>query len=130
MESYETKVSNILFELNKIGDYKKYEQIKINKIKELLRESIKKLKIGNSNEFGMDLTKPILEQLFKILDPFEKSKDIQESLNKIGVDKKLINSIKAKQELSYNKKELETEEVEINKNLNFEVICSIFEKRD
>ena len=70
--------------------------------------SIKKLKIGNSNEFGMDLTKPILEQLFKILDPFEKSKDIQESLNKIGVDKILINSIKAKQELSYNKKELET----------------------
>lgn len=130
LESYETKVSNILFELNKIGDYKKYEQIKINKIKELLRESIKKLKIGNSNEFGMDLTKPILEQLFKILDPFEKSKDIQESLNKIGVDKILINSIKAKQELSYNKKELETEEVEINKNLNFEVICSIFEKRD
>ena len=100
----------------------------MNKIRALLRNSIEKLTLENSLEHEIDITEPVLDQLFKILDPDGDKDDIKQSLSSIGANIIILNSIKAKERFLQEANIIMKEENKIHMNLNPGKICSIFKK--
>ena len=59
----------MLTSLNKLGNPKLYDLLKVNEVMSLLLEYSNKLIIGNTTTHYMDLTKEVLEEIFELLDP-------------------------------------------------------------
>ena len=94
---YEDKFSKIAEVLNKYNDIQKNDIEIVNKLRILLRESALKLSLGNFEAHNIDKSKPILSQLFKLIDPNDNYDKVEERLKTINADKVMLNSIKSKE---------------------------------
>ena len=66
---YEDKFAKIAEKLNQFNDIEKYDIVTINKIRIILKESVAKYLKSNKNAHILDKSKPILAQLFSLIEP-------------------------------------------------------------
>ena len=106
---WDKKVDKILTSLNKFGNPKLYDLLKVNEVRSLLLQCSNKLTIGNTTAHSMDLAKEVLEQIFELIDPEKKCLNILESLKKTNADI-IIKKVIIIKEQYYNNKEKRIEE--------------------
>lgn len=106
---WDKKVDKILTSLNKLGNPKLYDLLKVNEVRSLLLQCSNKLTIGNTTAHSMDLAKEVLEQIFELIDPEKKCLNILESLKKTNADI-IIKKVIIIKEQYYNNKEKRIEE--------------------
>ena len=121
----EVKVNKILYQLNNYN-YNQNNTEFINKLRHLLINSVKKLKLGNFDAHNIDKGKPILPQLFKIIDPEGNYKKVEEKLLTINADKIMMNSIINRENNYYNKDLLKDKDNDIYSKIDYEKFYSIF----
>jgi len=90
---YEAKFSEIATILNQYNDIKKNDIEIVDMLRILLKESALKLSLGNFEDHNIDKSKPILSQLFKLIDPKGNYDKVEAKLKAIGGDKIILNSI-------------------------------------
>ena len=95
-------------------------------LRHLLINSVKNLRAGNFGAHNIDKEKPILPQLFKIIDPEGNYKKVEEKLVSIGADKIMINSIINREEYYYNKNLLKEKDNDIYSKMDHKKFYSIF----
>ena len=121
----EVKVNKILYQLNNYN-YNQNNTEFINMLRHLLINSVKKLKLGNFDAHNIDKGKPILPQLFKIIDPEGNYKKVEEKLLTINADKIMMNSIINRENNYYNKDLLKDKDNDIYSKIDYEKFYSIF----
>ena len=82
-KSYEDKANKISLRLNQYYASKDNDLNLVNQLKILLREASGKLKIGNFEAHNIDKSKPIIPQLFKIIEPNNNFDKLCEKLAKV-----------------------------------------------
>ena len=85
-KSYEEKFYKIANELNKYNDFEKIDIEIVNMLRTLLKESALKLSLGNFEAHNIDKSKPILSQLFKLIDPNGNYDKVEKRLKTIDAD--------------------------------------------
>ena len=106
---WDKKVDKILTSLNKLGNPKLYDVLKVNEVRSFLLQYLNKLIIGNINANYMDLIKEVLEQIFELIDSEKKCLNVLESLKKTNADIIIKKVIIIKKQY-YNNKEKRIEE--------------------
>ena len=96
-KSYEDKANKISFRLNEYFNSKDNDLNLVNQLKILLREASGKLKIGNFEAHNIDKSKPIIPQLFKIIEPYDNYDKLCKKLEKVKADKIILESINNKE---------------------------------
>ena len=91
---YEEKFSKIAAVLNKYNDIQKNDIEIVNKLRILLKESALKLSLGNFEAHNIDKSKPILSQLFKLIDLNNNYDKVAERLKTIHADTIMLDSLK------------------------------------
>ena len=98
-----------LTSLNKLGNPKLNDVLKVYEVRSLLLQFSNKLIIGNTNVHYMDLIKEVLEQIFELIDSEKKCLNVLESLKKTNADI-IIKKVIIIKEQYYNNKEKRREE--------------------
>ena len=93
-QRYEAKFSEIATKLNQYNDIKKNDIEIVNMLRILLKESALKLSLGNFKAHNIDKSKPILSQLFKLIDPKGNYDEVEARLKAIGGNTIILNSNK------------------------------------
>ena len=93
-QRYEAKFSEIATKLNQYNDIKKNDIEIVNMLRILLKESALKLSLGNFEAHNIDKSKPILSQLFKLIDPKGNYDEVEARLKAIGGNTIILNSNK------------------------------------
>ena len=73
---YEDKFAKIAEKLNQFNDIEKYDIVTINKIRIILKESVAKYLKSNKNAHILDKSKPILTQLFSLIEPNDNYEEV------------------------------------------------------
>ena len=73
---YEDKFAKIAEKLNQFNDIEKYDIATINKIRIILKESVAKYLKSNKNAHILDKSKPILTQLFSLIEPNDNYEEV------------------------------------------------------
>ena len=73
---YEDKFAKIAEKLNQFNDIEKYDIVTINKIRIILKESVAKYLKSNKNAHILDKSKPILAQLFSLIEPNDNYEEV------------------------------------------------------
>lgn len=123
---WDKKVDKILTSLNKFGNPKLYDLLKVNEVRSLLLQCSNKLTIGNTTAHSMDLAKEVLEQIFELIDPEKKCLNILESLKKTNADIIIKKVIIIKEQYYNNKEKRREEEKAAYDKLDKNAITSLF----
>ena len=107
---WDKKVDKILTSLNKLGNPKLYDVLKVNEVRSFLLQYLNKLIIGNINANYMDLIKEVLEQIFELIDSEKKCLNVLESLKKTNADIIIKKVIIIKEQYHNNKEKRREEE--------------------
>ena len=83
---YEDKFAKIAEKLNQFNDIEKYDIVTINKIRIILKESVAKYLKSNENAHILDKSKPILAQLFSLIEPNDNYEEVINKLVSIRAD--------------------------------------------
>ena len=83
---YEDKFAKIAEKLNQFNDIEKYDIVTINKIRIILKESVAKYLKSNKNAHILDKSKPILAQLFSLIEPNDNYEEVINKLVSIRAD--------------------------------------------
>ena len=83
---YEDKFAKIAEKLNQVNDIEKYDIVTINKIRIILKESVAKYLKSNKNAHILDKSKPILTQLFSLIEPNDNYEEVINKLVSIRAD--------------------------------------------
>ena len=83
---YEDKFAKIAEKLNQFNDIEKYDIATINKIRIILKESVAKYLKSNENVHILDKSKPILAQLFSLIEPNDNYEEVINKLVSIRAD--------------------------------------------
>ena len=83
---YEDKFAKIAEKLNQFNDIEKYDIETINKIRIILKESVAKYLKSNKNAHILDKSKPILAQLFSLIEPNDNYEEVINKLVSIRAD--------------------------------------------
>jgi epidermal growth factor receptor substrate 15 len=83
---YEDKFAKIAEKLNQFNDIEKYDIATINKIRIILKESVAKYLKSNENAHILDKSKPILAQLFSLIEPNDNYEEVINKLVSIRAD--------------------------------------------
>ena len=83
---YEDKFAKIAEKLNQFNDIEKYDIVTINKIRIILKESVAKYLKSNENAHILDKSKPILTQLFSLIEPNDNYEEVINKLVSIRAD--------------------------------------------
>ena len=83
---YEDKFAKIAEKLNQFNDIEKYDIATINKIRIILKESVAKYLKSNKNAHILDKSKPILTQLFSLIEPNDNYEEVINKLVSIRAD--------------------------------------------
>ena len=83
---YEDKFAKIAEKLNQFNDIEKYDIVTINKIRIILKESVAKYLKSNKNAHILDKSKPILTQLFSLIEPNDNYEEVINKLVSIRAD--------------------------------------------
>ena len=83
---YEDKFAKIAEKLNQFNDIEKYDIATINKIRIILKESVAKYLKSNKNAHILDKSKPILAQLFSLIEPNDNYEEVINKLVSIRAD--------------------------------------------
>ena len=94
---YEDKFAKIAEKLNQFNDIEKYDIVTINKIRIILKESVAKYLKSNKNAHILDKSKPILAQLFSLIEPNDNYEEVINKLVSIRADAIILESIKNKE---------------------------------
>ena len=95
---YEDKFAKIAEKLNQFNDIEKYDIVTINKIRIILKESVAKYLKSNKNAHILDKSKPILAQLFSLIEPNDNyEEEVINKLVSIRADAIILESIKNKE---------------------------------
>ena len=94
---YEDKFAKIAEKLNQFNDIEKYDIATINKIRIILKESVAKYLKSNENAHILDKSKPILAQLFSLIEPNDNYEEVINKLVSIRADAIILESIKNKE---------------------------------
>ena len=94
---YEDKFAKIAEKLNQFNDIEKYDIVTINKIRIILKESVAKYLKSNENAHILDKSKPILAQLFSLIEPNDNYEEVINKLVSIRADAIILESIKNKE---------------------------------
>ena len=94
---YEDKFAKIAEKLNQFNDIEKYDIVTINKIRIILKESVAKYLKSNKNAHILDKSKPILTQLFSLIEPNDNYEEVINKLVSIRADAIILESINNKE---------------------------------
>ena len=94
---YEDKFAKIAEKLNQFNDIEKYDIVTINKIRIILKESVAKYLKSNENAHILDKSKPILAQLFSLIEPNDNYEEVINKLVSIRADAIILESINNKE---------------------------------
>ena len=94
---YEDKFAKIAEKLNQFNDIEKYDIATINKIRIILKESVAKYLKSNKNAHILDKSKPILTQLFSLIEPNDNYEEVINKLVSIRADAIILESINNKE---------------------------------
>ena len=94
---YEDKFAKIAEKLNQFNDIEKYDIVTINKIRIILKESVAKYLKSNKNAHILDKSKPILAQLFSLIEPNDNYEEVINKLVSIRADAIIPESINNKE---------------------------------
>ena len=94
---YEDKFAKIAEKLNQFNDIEKYDIATINKIRIILKESVAKYLKSNENAHILDKSKPILAQLFSLIEPNDNYEEVINKLVSIRADAIILESINNKE---------------------------------
>ena len=94
---YEDKFAKIAEKLNQFNDIEKYDIVTINKIRIILKESVAKYLKSNENAHILDKSKPILAQLFSLIEPNDNYEEVINKLVSIRADDIILESINNKE---------------------------------
>ena len=127
-KTYEEKANKVSYRLNNYFMNKGNDRTLVTQLKILLREAVEKLKIGNFEAHNLDKSKPILPQLFKIIDPNNKYDKLCEKLEKVKADRIFLESINNKEKyyLDREKNTLIENENRTFAKITLEMLNSIF----
>ena len=103
-KSNEDKVSKILVKLNDYASNQNTIEVN-NMLRCLLKNYVEKLQSGNFSAHNIDKTKPILPQLFKIIEPDGNYKKVEDILSSINAGNIILESI-IKREINYFDKDI------------------------
>ena len=95
-------------------------------LRRLLINSVEKLNLGNFSAHSLDKTKPILPQLFKIIEPYGDYKKVEEKLLFVKADEIMMESI-VNRENNFNDIDLmKKKDNEIYSTINYDKLNYIF----
>ena len=121
----ESKVSKILVKLNNYNTNKNTIEI-TNMLRYLLRNSVEKLNLGNFSAHNINKSKPILPQLFKIIEPEGDYKKVEVKLLSINADNIMMRSIINRETNHFDKDKLIEKDNEIYSEIEPKKFDSIF----
>ena len=91
-KSNEDKVSKILVKLNDYASNQNTIEVN-NMLRCILKNSVEKLQSGNFSAHNIDKMKPILPQLFKIIEPDGNYKKVEDKFSSINAGNIMLESI-------------------------------------
>jgi hypothetical protein len=128
---YEDKFTKIAEVLNKYNDARTDDIDTVNKIRVLLKESVVKLQQSNLNAHIIDKSKPILVQLFKLVDPSNNYDIVIQKLESINADNIMTDSIKNKENFyqDFNYDILKEKEQKTFDRIEYDKLCLILKNK-
>jgi hypothetical protein len=124
---YPIKVKRLLAKLNNYYKNENDTEI-VTMVKNLLKNSAIKLRLGNIEAHNLDKTKPLFAQLFRIIDPDGNYVKVERRLNYIKADNIIKNILEVREDYYFNKAKKEEKEKAVSSEISPETIYSIFVK--
>ena len=124
---YQIKVKRLLAKLNNYYKNENDTEI-VTMVKNLLKNSAIKLRLGNIEAHNLDKTKPLFAQLFRIIDPDGNYVKVERRLNYIKADNIIKNILEVREDYYFNKAKKEEKEKAVSSEISPETIYSIFVK--
>ena len=117
--------------MNKYNDARTDDIDTVNKIRVLLKESVVKLQQSNLNAHIIDKSKPILVQLYKLVDPSNNYDIVIQKLESINADNIMTDSIKNKENFyqDFNYDILKEKEQKTFDRIEYSQLCLILKNK-